>query len=92
MVDAFVAAMVRAVGKDVKIVVSEISWPTEGNEPYTTIDNANIYSTNQKKHVMSMGGTPRGADLNLEACIFAMFNENQNLIRLNTTMYLPQPY
>lgn len=34
MVDAFVAAMARAVGKeDVKIVVSETGWPTKGNEP-----------------------------------------------------------
>ncbi|KAE8077026.1 hypothetical protein FH972_015635 [Carpinus fangiana] len=34
MVDAFVAAMARAVGKeDVNIVVSETGWPTEGNEP-----------------------------------------------------------
>jgi hypothetical protein len=56
MVDAFVAAMARAVGKeDVKIVVSETGWPTEGNEPYTSVANANIYNSNLKKHVVEMG-------------------------------------
>ena len=78
MVDAFVAAMARAVGKeDVKIVVSETGWPTEGNEPYTSIANANIYNSNLKKHVVEKGCTPRRADLNLEAYINSMFNENQ---------------
>ncbi|XP_059446395.1 glucan endo-1,3-beta-glucosidase-like [Corylus avellana] len=77
MVDAFVTAMARAVGKeDVKIVVSETGWPTEGNEPCTSIANANIYNSNLKKHVIEKGCTPRRADLNLEAYINSMFNEN----------------
>uniref|UniRef100_A0A2N9EHC2 glucan endo-1,3-beta-D-glucosidase n=1 Tax=Fagus sylvatica TaxID=28930 RepID=A0A2N9EHC2_FAGSY len=92
MVDAFVAAMVRAVGKeDVKVVVSETGWPTEGDEPYTTIDNANIYNNNLREHVMRVGRTPRRADLNLEAYIFAMFNENlkPDLVEQNWGTFYP---
>jgi len=92
MVDAFVAAMARAVGKeDVKIVVFETGWPTEGNEPYTSIANTNIYNSNLRKHVIESGHTPRRADLNLEAYISSMFNENQKpdpVIWLNDTLVL----
>jgi hypothetical protein len=72
-------------------VVSETGWPTEDNEPYTSIANANIYNSNLRKHVIESGRTPRRADLNLEAYISSMFNENQKpdpVIWLNDTLVL----
>lgn len=79
IVDAFVAAMVRAVGKeDVRVVVAESGWPSAGSDhPFATIDNAKTYNNNLKKHIQTVGGTPRRPDLNLETYIFALFNENQ---------------
>ncbi|KAL5782595.1 hypothetical protein ACOSP7_007624 [Xanthoceras sorbifolium] len=77
MVDAFVAAMARAVGKeDVRIVVTESGWPSAGG-PQATLENAQTYNNNLKKHIQTVGGTPRRPDLNLETYIFALFNENQ---------------
>ncbi|XVF38205.1 hypothetical protein REPUB_Repub20aG0080200 [Reevesia pubescens] len=77
MVDAFVAAMVRAVGReDVKVVVSETGWPTAGHEPYSSIENARIYNSKLREHVIGVGRTPRKADMNMEVYIFEMFNEN----------------
>ncbi|XVF66675.1 hypothetical protein PTKIN_Ptkin10aG0056100 [Pterospermum kingtungense] len=79
MVDAFVAAMVRAVGKeDVKVVVSETGWPTAGHEPYSSIENARIYNSKLREHVIGVGRTPRKADMNMEVYVFEMFNENLN--------------
>ncbi|GAV84841.1 LOW QUALITY PROTEIN: Glyco_hydro_17 domain-containing protein, partial [Cephalotus follicularis] len=75
MVDAFVAAMSRAVGTaDVKIVVSE--WPTGGREPYSSIENAEIYNKNLKEHATKKGRTPRKTDINMEVYIFGMYDEN----------------
>ncbi|OMO61207.1 Glycoside hydrolase, family 17 [Corchorus capsularis] len=77
MVDAFLAAMVRVVGKeDVKVVVSETGWPTAGYEPFSSIENARIYNNKLREHVIGVGKTPRKADMNMEVYIFDMFNEN----------------
>ncbi|KAK9161098.1 hypothetical protein Syun_007439 [Stephania yunnanensis] len=76
MVDAFLAAMVRVVGADdVKIMVSESGWPSAGNEPYTTIENAQTYNNNLKNRALSQG-TPRRQPVLLDVFIFALFNED----------------
>ncbi|GLT78497.1 hypothetical protein SLA2020_500300 [Shorea laevis] len=78
MVDAFVAAMVRVVGsEDIKVVVAESGWPSAGNEPYSSFENAMTYNNNLKNRIQNQGGTPRKPDLNLDTYIFALFNENQ---------------
>lgn len=77
MVDAFLAAMVRAVGReDVKLVVSETGWPTAGLAPYSSIENARIYNSKLREHVIGVGRTPRKADMIMEVYIYEMFNEN----------------
>ncbi|KAK6279035.1 hypothetical protein POUND7_019302 [Theobroma cacao] len=77
MVDAFLAAMVRAVGReDVKLVVSETGWPTAGLAPYSGIENARIYNSKLREHVVGVGRTPRKADMIMEVYIYEMFNEN----------------
>ncbi|GLT78498.1 hypothetical protein SLA2020_500310 [Shorea laevis] len=78
IVDSFIAAMVKVVGsEDVKIVVSESGWPSAGNEPHATIENARTYNNNLKNRIQNSKGTPRNPNLNLETYIFALFNENQ---------------
>ncbi|XP_054805410.1 glucan endo-1,3-beta-glucosidase-like [Prosopis cineraria] len=60
MVDAFVAAAAKVVGREgVRVVVSETGWPVKGNEPYTCVENARNYNRNLKDHVERVGGTPR---------------------------------
>ncbi|KAK9161060.1 hypothetical protein Syun_007401 [Stephania yunnanensis] len=68
--------MVRVVGADdVKIMVSESGWPSAGNEPYTTIENAQTYNNNLKNRALSQG-TPRRQSVLLDVFIFALFNED----------------
>ncbi|KAF9603605.1 hypothetical protein IFM89_037104 [Coptis chinensis] len=76
IVDAFNAALEKINLADVLVGVSETGWPTAGNEPYTTISNAQTYNTNLKKHVAE-AGTPRRPNVRMDLFIFAMFNENQ---------------
>ncbi|GLT78500.1 hypothetical protein SLA2020_500320 [Shorea laevis] len=78
MVDSFVAAMVKVVGsEDVKVVISETGWPSGGDDPSLSIENAKTYNNNLKNRIKNGKGTPRRPDLNLETYIFSLFNENQ---------------
>ncbi|KAI4317815.1 hypothetical protein L6164_025653 [Bauhinia variegata] len=78
MVDAFVAATEKVVGNGgLRVVVSETGWPTKGNEPYTNVKNAQIYNSNLRHHVITVGRTPRQGDYKMEVYIYSMFNEDK---------------
>lgn len=76
MVDAFLAAMEKA-GGNVRVVVSESGWPSDGNGNATTSELAGTYNKNFMNHILAKEGTPRRPDEYIEGFIFAMFNENQ---------------
>ncbi|XWS53989.1 hypothetical protein CRYUN_Cryun10bG0049100 [Craigia yunnanensis] len=83
MVEAFVATMVRVMGnEDVKVVLSETGWPTTGYEPYSSIENARIYNSKLREHVIRVERTSRKAYMNIEVYIFEMFNENHKAERV----------
>ncbi|KAF7814784.1 putative glucan endo-1,3-beta-glucosidase GVI [Senna tora] len=77
MVDSVYAALEKVGGSGVPILVSETGWPTQGNDPYTSKENAQVYNQKLLAHVGSGEGTPRRPGQAVDAFIFAMFNEDQ---------------
>ncbi|KAL9270737.1 Glucan endo-1,3-beta-glucosidase-like protein, partial [Drosera capensis] len=75
MLDAFIVAMQRTGHGNVQIVVSESGWPTAGQAPFTSPNNAKIYNQNMIYHVKN-SGTPRRPRTKFDTFIFATFNEN----------------
>ncbi|RZC76114.1 hypothetical protein C5167_000211 [Papaver somniferum] len=75
MVDSFNAALEKIGTPDVVVAVSESGWPSAGNEPYSSIENAKAYNTNLMSHVLSEG-TPRRPNQEYDVFLFAMFNED----------------
>ena len=74
MVDAFYAALEKAGGTALDIVVSESGWPSDGGVA-ATMENAKTYYTNLVYHVMR--GTPKRPEKALDTYLFALFDENQ---------------
>lgn len=74
MLDSIYAAVEKVGGNNVKIVVSESGWPSEGGVG-ASVQNAGTYYQNLIKH--ARGGTPKRPNGPIETYLFAMFDENQ---------------
>ncbi|KAL6653088.1 hypothetical protein ACP70R_012013 [Stipagrostis hirtigluma subsp. patula] len=73
LVDTFYSALENVGAGNVKIVVSESGWPSDGGDA-ATAGNAQTYNQNLINHVGQ--GTPKRPGA-IETYIFAMFNENK---------------
>jgi hypothetical protein len=73
LVDAHYSALEKIGAPNLKIVVSESGWPSEGGDAAST-DNAGTYYKNLINHVK--GGTPKKQGQAIETYLFAMFDEN----------------
>ncbi|KAL2895501.1 Glucan endo-1 3-beta-glucosidase [Bienertia sinuspersici] len=73
ILDAVYAALGRAGAPNTPIVVSESGWPSDGGDA-ATVDNAGTYCRNLISHVKK--GTPLKSGKEIEAYLFAMFDEN----------------
>ncbi|KAJ6709425.1 GLYCOSYL HYDROLASE SUPERFAMILY PROTEIN [Salix koriyanagi] len=74
--DAFYAALEKINQPGLTVAVTESGWPTAGNEPITSPENAETYNRNLLNHVEEGRGTPRRPSQPLDVYFFAMFNED----------------
>ncbi|XP_021898525.1 putative glucan endo-1,3-beta-glucosidase GVI [Carica papaya] len=75
MVDAFHAPLERINSEDVKIIIAESGWSSDGNPPFSSIENAETYNKRFYDHVTQQGTPKRPGDV-MEAFFFEMFNED----------------
>ena len=76
MVDSFYSALEKIGAEGVRIDISETGWPSKGNDPLTSVENAATYNRNFVEHVRSGAGTPRRPNVKYDGVLFEMFNEN----------------
>ncbi|KAK6127295.1 hypothetical protein DH2020_038958 [Rehmannia glutinosa] len=82
MVDATYAALEKAGGANLEIVVSETGWVGRWGTDGTSVENARIYNSNLVKSVGK--GTPRKPGKAIETYIFDLIDENQKALNLRS--------
>ncbi|XP_041003049.1 glucan endo-1,3-beta-glucosidase [Juglans microcarpa x Juglans regia] len=78
-IDAVFAALSALKYDDIKLVVTETGWPSDGdeNEIGASMQNAAAYNGNMVRRILTGGGTPLRPKADLTVYLFALFNENQ---------------
>lgn len=74
--DAVIAAMRQHGYWDIPLILSETGWPSRGSN-IASAGNAQTYNQNLINLVARGQGTPLRPNANINAYIFALFNENQ---------------
>ncbi|XP_021999397.1 glucan endo-1,3-beta-glucosidase 6 [Helianthus annuus] len=76
--DTLVASLTKAGYPDMKIVVGEIGWPTDG-DVNANVKNAKRFNQGVVKHVLGSKGTPARPG-RLEIYLFSLLDENKKSI------------
>lgn len=76
--DTLVWAMAKAGYPDMKIIVGEVGWPTDGDK-HANIQNAKRFNQGLMKHVLSGEGTPARKGL-IDIYVFGLIDENAKSI------------
>lgn len=74
LLDSLYSALEKVGAPNVKVVVSESGWPSEGGAG-ASVQNAGTYYRNLINH--AKGGTPKRPNGPIETYLFALFDENQ---------------
>ncbi|KAK1413923.1 hypothetical protein QVD17_29660 [Tagetes erecta] len=77
--DTLVASLTKAGYPDMKIIVGEIGWPTDG-DVNANVKNAQRFNEGVIKHVMTAKGTPVRTGSRLEIYLFSLLDENKKSI------------
>ncbi|RVX22583.1 putative glucan endo-1,3-beta-glucosidase BG4 [Vitis vinifera] len=64
------------------------TWPSAGNAPYASLENARAYNWNLWNHVVETG-TPRKPDLRMDVFFLEMFNYNRKAIGVRAEFSIP---
>ena len=91
MVDSFYSALEKIGAEGVRIDISETGWPSKGNDPFTSVDNAATYNKKFVEHVRSGAGTPKRPNVKYDGVLFEMFNEDLKTagVEQNFGMFYP---
>ncbi|CAN0900802.1 Glucan endo-1,3-beta-glucosidase 8 [Linum grandiflorum] len=77
--DTLVWSLVKSGYPDMRIMVGEVGWPTDG-DLHATIENAKRFNQGLLKHVVDGNGTParqmQGSDDKIEVYLFSLIDEN----------------
>ncbi|KAK1397383.1 Glucan endo-1,3-beta-D-glucosidase [Heracleum sosnowskyi] len=76
MLDSIYSALEKAGAASLDVVVSEIGWPTAGEDFSTTNEVAATHNNNLINHVRN-GGTPKRPQKHIETYIFELFDEDK---------------
>lgn len=82
------AALEKIGFSNVCITISETTWPSAGNAPYASLENARAYNWNLWNHVVETG-TPRKPDLRMDVFFLEMFNYNRKAIGVRAEFSIP---
>ncbi|CAN4114682.1 unnamed protein product [Withania somnifera] len=77
--DTLVWSLKKAGFPDMKIVVGEVGWPTDGDK-HANIKNAMRFNQGLIKHCLSGQGTPARNGKRIEAYLFSLIDENAKSI------------
>ncbi|XP_010521230.2 PREDICTED: putative glucan endo-1,3-beta-glucosidase GVI [Tarenaya hassleriana] len=90
MVDGFNAALEKIGSGGVRVMVAESGWPTRGNPPYTSVENARNYNVGLLSYVVQ-AKTPRRPETDIDTFFFEMFTEDlkQGEAEQNFGFYTP---
>ncbi|KAG8367400.1 hypothetical protein BUALT_Bualt16G0068000 [Buddleja alternifolia] len=77
--DTLVWSLTKAGYPDMKIIIGEVGWPTDGDK-HANIQNAKKFNQGLIQHVLSGEGTPARKGTNIDVYLFSLIDEDAKSI------------